>query len=126
MVGGMDQMVTNVAAHELVETVTDPVGGNGWWDGSNGYEISDKCAWQVDKMRLSDGYNYTVQLQWSNRFGSCQIELPSKVCSSATCPAGWRCNDAGACVDPCSICTSEIGRAVQQECRDRSRMPSSA
>eukprot|EP00456_Euglypha_rotunda_P062656 TRINITY_DN527_c0_g1_i12.p1 TRINITY_DN527_c0_g1~~TRINITY_DN527_c0_g1_i12.p1 ORF type:complete len:187 (-),score=27.66 TRINITY_DN527_c0_g1_i12:23-583(-) len=26
----------------------------------------------------------------------------------------------------CAACTPEIGRAVQQECRDRSRMPSSA
>eukprot|EP00456_Euglypha_rotunda_P053818 TRINITY_DN4345_c0_g1_i7.p1 TRINITY_DN4345_c0_g1~~TRINITY_DN4345_c0_g1_i7.p1 ORF type:complete len:118 (+),score=13.30 TRINITY_DN4345_c0_g1_i7:103-456(+) len=27
---------------------------------------------------------------------------------------------------PCDDCSGEIGRAVQQECRDRSRMPSSA
>eukprot|EP00456_Euglypha_rotunda_P035478 TRINITY_DN2731_c0_g3_i1.p1 TRINITY_DN2731_c0_g3~~TRINITY_DN2731_c0_g3_i1.p1 ORF type:complete len:276 (-),score=29.46 TRINITY_DN2731_c0_g3_i1:29-856(-) len=35
-------------------------------------------------------------------------------------------NDTGCCIANALIAIQEIGRAVQQECRDRSRMPSSA
>eukprot|EP00456_Euglypha_rotunda_P009317 TRINITY_DN12038_c0_g1_i37.p2 TRINITY_DN12038_c0_g1~~TRINITY_DN12038_c0_g1_i37.p2 ORF type:complete len:102 (+),score=19.89 TRINITY_DN12038_c0_g1_i37:271-576(+) len=35
-------------------------------------------------------------------------------------------SSATALVNPTMPCFAEIGRAVQQECRDRSRMPSSA
>ena len=37
--------LANVAAHELAEAMTDPIGlGGGWWD-SKGWENGDKCAW---------------------------------------------------------------------------------
>ena len=61
--------IANIAAHELVEAITDPR-GTGWRDGE-GEEISDKC------MRIfpsafsgfpvfSNGSTWKLQGQWSN------------------------------------------------------------
>lgn len=57
--------LTSTSSHELCEAITDPVGGQGWYDDSNG-EIGDICAWQTKKLG-----DYTVQLEWSNRAGRC-------------------------------------------------------
>ena len=54
------------SSHELCESVTDPVPGQGWYDDANG-EIGDICAWQTKTL---DGY--TVQLEWSNSAGACR------------------------------------------------------
>lgn len=61
---GVDAM-TSVLAHELVETVTDPL-LNAWYN-SNGAENSDMCAWTFGSRLLqsSNGAYYNVQLPTS-------------------------------------------------------------
>jgi hypothetical protein len=58
--------LTSTSSHELCEAITDAVPGQGWYDDTHG-EIGDICAWQTKKLG-----NYTVQLEWSNKAGSCQ------------------------------------------------------
>jgi hypothetical protein len=57
--------LTSTSSHELIEAVTDPIPGQGWYDDNNG-EIGDICAWQTKDI---DGF--TVQLEWSNKKNSC-------------------------------------------------------
>jgi hypothetical protein len=57
--------LTSTSSHELCEAITDPIPGQGWYDDNNG-EIGDICAW---KTRSLGGY--TIQLEWSNKAGSC-------------------------------------------------------
>ena len=65
--GGLSALdaITGTSSHELCEAITDPVPGSGWYDQLNG-EIGDICAWKFKKLA---GYN--VQLEWSNKAGSC-------------------------------------------------------
>jgi hypothetical protein len=65
--GGMSDIdaLTSTSSHELCEAITDPIPGQGWYDDNNG-EIGDICAWQTKKLG-----NYLVQLEWSNKNGSC-------------------------------------------------------
>jgi hypothetical protein len=58
--------LTSTTSHELCESITDPIPGQGWYDDSNG-EIGDICAW---KTRILG--KYTIQLEWSNQTGSCK------------------------------------------------------
>jgi hypothetical protein len=58
--------LTVTSSHELCESITDPVPGQGWYDDANG-EIGDICAWQTKTL---DGY--TVQLEWSNSAAGCR------------------------------------------------------
>lgn len=59
---GADGMAS-VIAHELEETVTDPV-GNGWYDDNqNGAENADKCAWTFGQTKTAPNgakYNMTI------------------------------------------------------------------
>jgi hypothetical protein len=57
--------ITSTTSHELCEAITDPIPGQGWYDDNNG-EIGDICAWQTKQLG-----DYAVQLEWSNRAGSC-------------------------------------------------------
>jgi hypothetical protein len=57
--------LTSTSSHELCEAITDPIPGQGWYDDNNG-EIGDICAWKTRKLG-----NYTIQLEWSNKAGSC-------------------------------------------------------
>lgn len=64
----------SVTAHELIETMTDPL-GDGWLDPS-GKEVMDKCAWNYGqtttiltgaKFTLAIGsQRYMVQTMWDN------------------------------------------------------------
>jgi hypothetical protein len=65
--GGLPPLdaLTSTTSHELSEAITDPVPGQGWYDDNNG-EIGDICAWKTRMLG-----NYTVQLEWSNKAGSC-------------------------------------------------------
>jgi hypothetical protein len=57
--------VSNVTAHELSETITDPRGA-GWFD-SSGAENGDKCAWVFPStVTLSNGSHWMLQPEWSN------------------------------------------------------------
>jgi hypothetical protein len=57
--------LTSTTSHELCESITDPIPGQGWYDDNNG-EIGDICAWKTRRLG-----NYTIQLEWSNKAGSC-------------------------------------------------------
>ena len=57
--------MTSTSSHELCESITDPIPGQGWYDDSNG-EIGDICAWKTKQLG-----QYTVQLEWSNAAESC-------------------------------------------------------
>jgi hypothetical protein len=57
--------LTSTSSHELCEAITDPIPGQGWYDDTNG-EIGDICAWKTRKLG-----NYTIQLEWSNKAGTC-------------------------------------------------------
>jgi hypothetical protein len=57
--------LTSISSHELCESITDPVHGQGWYDDANG-EIGDICAWKTKKIGA-----WTVQLEWSNQQGAC-------------------------------------------------------
>jgi hypothetical protein len=58
--------IINVAGHELLEAVTDPL-LNAWTD-ANGSENADKCAWKFPApyITLSNGARFKVQAEWSN------------------------------------------------------------
>jgi hypothetical protein len=66
-IGGLQPIdaLTSTSSHELCESITDPIPGEGWYDDTNG-EIGDICAWQTKKIG-----NYTVQLEWSNKANKC-------------------------------------------------------
>jgi hypothetical protein len=66
--GGLSPLdaLTSTSSHELCEAITDPIPGKGWYDNNNG-EIGDICAWQTRKLG-----NYMIQLEWSNKAGSCK------------------------------------------------------
>ncbi len=57
--------LTSTSSHELCESITDAIPGQGWYDDTNG-EIGDICAWKTKKIG-----NYTVQLEWSNKNDRC-------------------------------------------------------
>jgi hypothetical protein len=57
--------LTSTSSHELCESITDPIPGQGWYDDSNG-EIGDICAWKTKQLGA-----YTVQLEWSNAKNAC-------------------------------------------------------
>jgi hypothetical protein len=57
--------LTSTTSHELCESITDPVPGQGWYDQLHG-EIGDICAWKTKKVG-----QYTVQLEWSNQHNNC-------------------------------------------------------
>lgn len=59
------EALTSTSSHELAESITDPIPGQGWYDDTNG-EIGDICAWQTKPLG-----SYTVQLLWSNRANKC-------------------------------------------------------
>jgi hypothetical protein len=57
--------LTSTSSHELCESITDPIPGQGWYDDTNG-EIGDICAWKTKKIGI-----HTVQLEWSNNQNKC-------------------------------------------------------
>ena len=66
--GGLNTLdaLTSTSSHELIEAITDPVPGQGWYDNANG-EIGDICAWQTRRLD-----KYMIQLEWSNSSNSCK------------------------------------------------------
>lgn len=94
-----DQMVS-VIAHELSESVTDPLLG-GWRD-SGGWENADKCAWIYGntyttangaQANLSlGGHDYLVQQAWINQgSGYCGMALPA----APSCFVNQACGNEG-------------------------------
>ena len=74
---------TQVASHELVETMTDPEIGLttdiaapvAWIDSANG-EIGDICNDQNGQVIGSDGVTYDVQPEFSNALNDCVVTSP--------------------------------------------------
>jgi len=79
-------LTANVLTHELIETVTDPL-GDAWYD-AQGNEIGDKCAWNFGSNKIISNmngvavneyfgntpspYNYfDMQMEWSNAISGC-------------------------------------------------------
>jgi hypothetical protein len=68
----------NVSAHEIMESVTDPL-GNAWYFVNTGGEIGDVCNFNFGA-RAGDGSNvtlnghqYVVQQEWSNAVSGCAL-----------------------------------------------------
>ena len=67
----------NVASHEHRESINDPL-GTAWYD-QQGYEGSDKCAWNFGTLLGSDynqvinGHHYFLQQEWSNNGSTCAL-----------------------------------------------------
>ena len=91
---GADAMAS-VIAHELFETVTDPI-GSGWWDSiagssTNQSENADMCAWQFGSSFTTgtgghanvtlNGTDYLLQEQWLNQGGG--TGLTGGVCTTS-------------------------------------------
>lgn len=73
----------NVVSHEHRESINDPL-GNAWYD-RQGYEGSDKCAWNFGTLSGSgntkynqtiNGHNYFLQQEWSNASSGCALRYP--------------------------------------------------
>src|SRR5581483_714455 len=76
------EQAIDVAGHELVESITDPV-GTGWMD-PNGNEVADKCeigpqhgtplGYAPDGSpynQLINGHQYLLQMMWDNKASGC-------------------------------------------------------
>ena len=69
------QSIVNYAAHELAETMTDPL-ITAWLD-SHGREVADKCESKYGQpVTLSNGSVWKVQELWSNANGKCMQSIP--------------------------------------------------
>ena len=96
--------LTQVASHELIETITDPEVGLApfigpplaWYDPAFG-EIGDICNNQNGQVVGGDGVTYDVQREFSNAVGDCIVTNPlatpvvvgpvAEVCRGATTSA---------------------------------------
>jgi hypothetical protein len=81
---------TSVLSHEFSESVTDPDVGLtasccgpplGWVDGNTGNEIGDICNQIQKSVKLSDGFKYVVQEDWSNQLNKCAASGPVRTLS---------------------------------------------
>lgn len=71
---------TSVAAHEMIEAITDAAVGLAttfasplaWYDQTNG-EIGDICNGQQGTITGGNGATYTVQKEWSNSSNACIV-----------------------------------------------------
>jgi hypothetical protein len=64
--------VISSAAHELVETMTDPIPGATWSAGS-GQEVADRCNSDIRLVSFAGGLTLPIQAVWSNAAGGCTI-----------------------------------------------------
>jgi hypothetical protein len=63
------QAITNVAAHEFMETITDP-NLNAWID-ANGFEVGDTCSYRYLNSVQLDSRLWKLQMLWSNSANGC-------------------------------------------------------
>jgi hypothetical protein len=88
-VGSLFAKEQQIAAHELVEAITDPEIGLAsalapplaWYDQSFG-EIGDICNGLVGTVVGSDGVTYAVQKEFSNRANDCIVVTPAPLASA--------------------------------------------
>lgn len=76
--------VTDVSSHELIEAVTDPDNGTGWYDtvDQNCGEIGDICATNAGETGVVA--TYTVQKEWSNAANDCIVMSPNQFDAAAS------------------------------------------
>ena len=65
--------LANVTAHEVMESVTDPIPYTGWLDRRK-QEIADKCAWQFGSTSLIGSTQWLIQSEWSNAIKACALQ----------------------------------------------------
>jgi len=65
--------LANVTAHEVMESVTDPIPYTGWLDRRR-QEIGDKCAWQFPTTSLVGATYWLIQPEWSNGIRTCGLQ----------------------------------------------------
>ncbi|MCU1279948.1 MAG: hemagglutinin protein [bacterium] len=80
--------LTDVSSHELIEAVTDPDNGTGWYDANgtqqtNCGEIGDICA-VGGTMETAVIGGFTVQKEWSNKNSACIGTDPNAVVNDFT------------------------------------------
>ena len=106
----------NVSAHEILETVTDPL-GNAWYFQNVSGEISDLCNFSFAS-RAADGSNVTIgghrylaQMQYSNASSSCALSLPVQVVVTGAASAiGATSATLNGTVDPDGLTTTAFFR----------------
>jgi hypothetical protein len=78
---------TDVASHELIEAVTDPDNGTGWYDvvDNNCGEIGDICA--IGPGETAQVAGFAVQKEWSNKNNDCIATDPNAVVNDFTAAA---------------------------------------
>eukprot|EP00456_Euglypha_rotunda_P038517 TRINITY_DN29610_c0_g1_i2.p2 TRINITY_DN29610_c0_g1~~TRINITY_DN29610_c0_g1_i2.p2 ORF type:complete len:109 (-),score=31.47 TRINITY_DN29610_c0_g1_i2:11-337(-) len=92
------------------------------WEALNDPETLKKCIPGCDKFELTGENTYSVGL--AVKIGPVSAKFSGKVMlSDIVAPDGYKLTFEG---QGGVAGFAKIGRAVQQECRDRSRMPSSA
>ncbi len=76
--------VTDVSSHELIEAVTDPDNGTGWYDNvdNNCGEIGDICATNAGETAAVG--SFTVQKEWSNAFNDCIVMSPNQFAAASS------------------------------------------
>lgn len=82
---GPSDVAVNLIAHEQIESITDPIGGLGWWDYTTSEqtgedeEVADKCAWDggdASYDQVINGDLYWTQYIWSDSGSQCLPALP--------------------------------------------------
>lgn len=67
----IEQALSRLISHELVEMATDTQPGNGWYSDSNGDEACDLAAsWQTVNLTSPNNETYAVECYWDNKSGS--------------------------------------------------------
>ncbi|KAI9349852.1 hypothetical protein DFJ73DRAFT_796127 [Zopfochytrium polystomum] len=108
----------SVAAHELMEAITDPCVGVassvgfplGWYDTANG-EIGDICNAQQVTMYLPSG-TYVVQKEWSNVQNSCVAYALGTTPPTTTVLPSTTCHDVCATGSPLDPSCSTVASCV--------------
>jgi uncharacterized repeat protein (TIGR01451 family) len=75
----------NTSSHEIIETVTDPL-GNAWYFQNTAGEIGDLCNFNFGPRIAADGadatlgsHRYVVQQEWSNAITGCAMRYNANV-----------------------------------------------
>lgn len=87
--GQLADSTNSVLSHETFETITDPLPGYGWVNGTSldlsGYEIGDECqalsssTGAMDPTFYINGHQYEVQLEYSNYYHGCTMQPKNSV-----------------------------------------------
>ena len=68
--GSLVDSTASTLSHELIEAITDPDPGSGWYNLPFNDEIADECAFYVDNDRLNKKV-YEIQEEYSNAAHAC-------------------------------------------------------